>query len=189
MSYSTLNFLNALDESKMTVSAKLIRNSLMNGTYPGRTEAMLEATADIVSITLIDEPGGKGVSVKQADGHEYRYTADDTSDKYNTPEKLCTAANKLLKFRSSGFVLGWLSRTGILYYGSKKEAKKKKKEKAEESISREAQAELLGILQEKYPDSSKKKLMEKMESFLVENKIETDEDFYNMPPKVIFAKI
>lgn len=187
MSYSTLDFLTALEESRMTVSSKLIRDSLLNGTYPGRNSVMLEETADIVSITLVDEPGGKGVSVKQTDGHEYRYAADDSSDKYNTPEKLCAAANKLLKFRSSGFVLGWLSRTGVLYFGSKKEAKNK--EKTAESVSKEVQAELLGILQEKYPEESKKNLMERADSFFKENSIESDEDYYNLPPKVIFAKV
>lgn len=181
MQYSTLDFLKGLKESEMTISAKLIRDSMLNNTFPGQIP-LSEAAADIVSISLVKEPHGTGVSVKQKDGHEYRYAAYDTNTKYNTPEKLLAAAEKLLKFRSSGAVLGWLSRNAILYYGSKRG---KVAEFPKESLSQKALRDLESLIKELNPDYSKKDIKEAAEAFLEDLNIHSDEDYYRLGPNKI----
>ena len=180
MDYSTKEFLNALKESEMTVSSKLIRDSLLNGTYPGK-QALTEATAEIVKIELVKEPYGMGVSVKQADNHEYRYAADDTHPKYDTPEKLEAAAQKLLKFRPSGAVLGWLSQNAILYYGSKRGANAEFP-KTNESVSLNVMEDLCEMVKELHPDFSDKDVQEAAEAFLEEFGIKNDNDYYRIGP-------
>lgn len=181
MEYSTLKFLEAVDDSSMPVSTKLIRESLRRGSYPGKNIELNEATADIVSIELVDEPYGQGVSVKQADGHEYRYAADELSQKYNTPEKLCAAANKLLKFRSSGAVLGWLRNNAILYSGSKLA------KKANEALSMEVRSELQSLILNLHPEWHMSKVNERIAAFLEKYNINDDWEYFGMPPREVRA--
>lgn len=178
--YSTLEFLKGLDESKMTVSAQLVRDAMLEGNYPGQSKQLVdEASADIVSIEVVQEPHGRGVLVKQADGHEYRYAADDTNPKYNTPEKLAAAANKILKFRKSGPTFGWLRQNAILYSGSKREAAKAKEE---ESLSKEAEQELLDLIRSLHDEYSDEEVREAMEAFLEDLGIDSDQEFYRIGP-------
>lgn len=114
MGYSTVKFLAALDESTMPISAKLIRDSLLNGTYV-RSVSINEAKSNITKMELKKEKYGHGVSVQLDKGVEYCYAANDTDPKHGTPETLLADAQKMLKYRGSGATLGWLTRNGILY--------------------------------------------------------------------------
>ena len=184
--YSTKTFLQALDESTMPVSAKLIRDSLLNGTYHNR-RVISEATADITDISLVKEPKGYGVSVKQADGHEYRYAASDSHDKYDTPEKLLAAAQKLVKFRPAGAVLGWLDRNSIMYYGSKRGQNKDYPAESvqipvRETLSKETQRELENLIKELHPEFSSEDVKDAAFAFLEDFGIESDRDYYRVGP-------
>lgn len=184
ISYSTREFLASVEDASMPVSTKLIRDSLLEGTYPGKL-SVFEDSAEITSISLVKEPYGQGVSVKQSDGHEYRYAADDSSQKYDTPDKLATAAQKLLKFRSSGAVLGWLSKNGILYFGSKKGANAAFPKGVKEELSKEASNELRKIIKELHPEWDEDKIQGEMFAFLETNDISSDWEFYGMSPQAI----
>lgn len=188
--YSTKEFLKMCEDSSMPISTKLIRDSLLAGTYV-RRRTINEAPVKIVSMDLVKEKYGYGVSVKIEPEHEYRYAADDSHAKYDTPEKLLAGAKKLLKFRGSGATLGWLDRNGILYYGSKRGANRDfPKESVEtgavstqtEEVSAEVYKELIDIIKQTHKEYSREECHEAAEAFLEDFNITNDKDYYRLGP-------
>lgn len=113
---SLLDFLNSVSESNMPTSAKMVRDSLRNGTYSRAYDTtLIEGVSELLSISMIDEPNGKGVSVICDNGVEYRYAPDENHPKYNTPELLLKYAKGVAAHHSAGVALEFINRNSIQY--------------------------------------------------------------------------
>ena len=190
-----LALLQSVDEANMPLSAKMIRESLLSGNYPGRhiSNDLFEAGLELTDINVTKEKDGEGVSVK-VNGHEYRYAPDENS-KYDTAQKLADAFKKLIKVQGPGKALRWIDQNGILYYGSKKQAKAAAggvKEEAPVKESAAVASEVLSpdVLKELYrhikeftgtTDASKIKLM--ANQLVDEFGIKNDDEYYDVSLK------
>lgn len=185
--YNTKEFLFALDEQDLLPQAQFVVESMRNGTYPeSEIYGLWESTSPVVSIDLVKERSGYGVSLKQADGHEYRYAAEDTHPKYNTPEKLLMAAKKVFKYKGNKYILGWMRNNALLYYGSKAQSTRGRRKKQEADVSEGIRRDIRSMLKEKYPDLRGQRLREEVDFFLEENEIYSDDEYYNLSAKEVY---
>ena len=122
---SLQNFLNAANEEHMPVSAKLIRQSINDGTYydycniffnkPQKKDSLF---SKIYDIRLIEEQDGTGVSVVCDGGIEYRFAVhDDNISSYDTPEKLMQAITEYDEQHTPDDTLQYAATCGVPYYG------------------------------------------------------------------------
>lgn len=193
--FSTTEFLKAQDEGTLVPSAKMIRESILAGTYNPQS-LIAEETSPIKDVYLVKEPYGNGVAVELQNGVIYKYTADDNNPKYNTPELLLKAVKGLAKHRAAGPVFGWLRKNAIYYAkinndGHEEGANIPQQETQDEAVSLDPSVsrELSILIGEKYPDLEESARKEKVASFLSENKITTTDQYYAIPSKKLLSMI
>ena len=120
---SLQNFLYAADEEHMPVSAKLIRQSINDGTYYGKYRKRDSSISRIYDIRLVKEQDGTGVSIVCDDGMEYRFAVlDDNISRCDTPEKLVQAITKYDRQHTPDKTLKYAGTRGVPYYRSASKA-------------------------------------------------------------------
>lgn len=112
-----LCFLDSADSSHMPESAKLIRQSLADGTYRGRGNFTKREVSEILDIRIVEEQNGTGVSFICDNGIEYRFAPyDENYSAYDTPEKLLQAAIEYSRNHDAKTALHYISGQSVQYY-------------------------------------------------------------------------
>lgn len=112
-----LYFLNSVDSSHMPESAKLIRQSLADGTYRRRGNFTKREVSEILDIRIVEEQNGTGVSFICNNGVEYRFAPyDENHSVYDTPQKLLQAAIEYSKNHDTRATLNYISGQSVQYY-------------------------------------------------------------------------
>lgn len=112
-----LYFLNSVDSSHMPESAKLIRQSLADGTYRRRGNYTKREVSEILDIRIVEEQNGTGVSFTCDNGVEYRFAPyDKNHSAYDTPEKLLQTAIEYSQNHDAKSTLHYISGQSAQYY-------------------------------------------------------------------------
>ena len=112
-----LCFLNSADSAHMPESAKLIRQSLADGTYHRRGNFTKREISEILDIRIAEEQDGTGVSFICDNGVEYRFAPyDENHSAYDTPEKLLQAAVEYSHTHDAKTTLHYISSQSAQYY-------------------------------------------------------------------------
>ncbi len=112
-----LIFLNSVDSLHMPESAKLIRQSLENGTYRRRGNFTKREISEILDIRIVEEQNGTGVSFICDNGVEYRFApCDKNHSVYDTQQKLLQAAIEYSQNHDAKTTLNFISRQSVQYY-------------------------------------------------------------------------
>ncbi|MCM1233906.1 MAG: hypothetical protein NC489_27690 [Ruminococcus flavefaciens] len=112
-----LRFLKSADSVYMPESAKLIRQSLADGTYCRHGNFTKREVSEILDIRIVEEQNGTGVSLVCDNGVEYRFAANDESHSdYDTPQKLLQAAIWYSQNHDAKTTLNFISRQSVHYY-------------------------------------------------------------------------
>ena len=112
-----LCFLDSVDSPHMPESAKLIRQSLVDGTYQRRGNFTKREVSEILDIRIVEEQNGTGVSFICDNGVEYRFAANDESHSdYDTTQKLLQAAIEYSQIHDAKSTLNFISRQSVQYY-------------------------------------------------------------------------
>ena len=114
-----LNFLNNADRTHMPESAKLIMQSLKDGTYRRHRKFTKWEVSEIIDIRIVEEKAGTGVSFVCDNGMEYRFAVfDENHTDYYTPQKLMQAAIEYSKEHDAKTTLNFVRHEAAQYYES-----------------------------------------------------------------------
>ena len=103
----------------MPESAKLIRQSLADGTYRRRGNSTKKKVSEILDIRIAEEQNGTGVSFICDNGVEYRFAPyDENHSAYDTPKKLLQAAIEYSQNHDAKTTLNFISKQSVQYYES-----------------------------------------------------------------------
>lgn len=112
-----LHFLDAVDSSHMPESAKLIWQSLKNGTYHRHGTFTKREVSRILDMRIVEEQSGMGVSFICDNGMEYRFaTIDEDYSDYRTPEELLQAATEYAQKHDAKTTLNFVNAYAVQYY-------------------------------------------------------------------------
>ena len=112
-----LRFLKSADSAHMPESAKLIRQSLADGTYRRRGNFTKREVLEILDIRFVEEQNGTGVSFICDNGVEYRFAPyDENHSVYDTPQKLLQAATEYSQNHDAKTTLNYISGQSTQYY-------------------------------------------------------------------------
>lgn len=110
-------FLDSVDSSHMPESAKLIRQSIADGTYRGHKNFTKDEMSEIIDIRIEEEQDGTGVSFICDNGMEYRFAPyDENHSDYDTPKKLLREAIKYSQNHDAKTTLHYISGQSVQYY-------------------------------------------------------------------------
>ena len=114
-----LRFLKSVDSLHMPESAKLIRQSLTDGTYRRRANFTKREVSEILDIRIVEEQNGTGVCFICDNGVEYRFAPyDENHSAYDTPEKLLQTAIEYSQNHDAKTTLNFISKQSVQYYES-----------------------------------------------------------------------
>ena len=117
MEQKLLRFLKTADSLHMPESAKLIKQSLADGTYRRRRNFTKREISEILDIRIVEEQNGTGVSFICDNGVEYRFASyDENHSVYDTPQKLLQAAIEYLQDHDAKTTLHYISDQSAQYY-------------------------------------------------------------------------
>ena len=112
-----LHFLDAVDSSHMPESAKLILQSLKNGTYHRHGTFTKREVSKILDMRIVEEQNGMGVSFICDNGMEYRFaTIDEDYSDYRTPEELLRVATEYVQKHDAKTTLNFINAYAVQYY-------------------------------------------------------------------------
>lgn len=112
-----LHFLDAVDSSHMPESAKLIRQSLADGTYRRHGTFTKREVSGILDMRIVEEQSGMGVSFICDNGMEYRFASidEDCSD-YRAPKELLKMATEYAQKHDAKTTLNFVNAHAVQYY-------------------------------------------------------------------------